>query len=113
LTQPAWCIDDGRVNGQLVVDSLELDAALQRDPADRGIDTSLAGFKYNNGFWAHEIAANVGCPGELWVPFMSGFGGISVLLLPNDTVYYVWSDNDTYQWMDAAQESHAIRSLCP
>ena len=106
-------MDNGQINGLAVIDRFELDAALQRDPLDRGINTSTAGFKYNNGFWAHEIASDVSCSGELWVPFMSGYGGISVLLLPNDTVYYVWSDNDTYLWMDAAQESHAIRSLCP
>lgn len=106
-------VDDGRIGGQLAVDAFELDAALQRDPADRGIDTSIADFKYNNGFWAHEIAADLGCPGEVWVPFMSGYGGITVLLLPNDTSYYVFSDDDTYLWMDAALESHAIRSLCP
>ncbi|MEJ8567990.1 choice-of-anchor D domain-containing protein [Elongatibacter sediminis] len=106
-------MDDGRVNGQLVVDSFELDAALQRDPSDRGIDTSATGFKYNNGFWAHDIAPETGCSGDLWIPFMSGFGGITVLLLPNDTVYYVWSDDDTYLWEDAAIESHQIRSMCP
>lgn len=105
-------VDDGMVDGQMLVDNDELNAALQRNPDDRGLEP-LTDFKYNNGFWAHEIKSNIGCTSDVWVPFMSGFGGITVLLLPNDTAYYVFSDDDTYLWMKAAQESHRIRSLCP
>ncbi len=105
-------VDDGHINGTPMLDAAELDAAMQRNPSDRGLDP-LTDYKYNNGFWAHEISSNVGCSGELWVPFMSGYGGITVLLLPNDTTYYYFSDDDTYYWMDAAVESHLIRSLCP
>ncbi len=85
---------------------------MRRDQSDCGLDP-LDGFKYNNGFWAHEIKAFIGCPQDVWVPFMSGYGGITVLMLPNGTAYYVFSDNDSFLWMDAAQESHAMRSLCP
>lgn len=105
-------IDDGKIAGQALLSSKELNAAMQRNPRDRGVDP-LPGFKYNNGFWAHEIKANISCRNDTWVPFMSGYGGISVLLLPNGTTYYMFSDNDTYLWMKAAQESHHIRSLCP
>lgn len=90
----------------------QLDAALQKNPSDRGLDP-LADYKYNNGFWAHEISGNLsGCSGDVWLPFMSGYGGISVLILPNDSVYYYFSDDDEYLWMDAAVEAHGIRSLC-
>jgi len=105
-------VDSGRVNGEMLLDQFEFDAAMQRDPSDRGLN-SLDDFKYNNGFWAHEIKAFIGCPQDVWVPFMSGYGGITVLMLPNGTAYYVFSDDDTFLWMDAAQESHAMRSLCP
>ncbi len=105
-------VDDGKVDGNLLVDGYELDAALQRVPSDRGLDP-LADFKYNNGFWAHEIQSNISCSSDVWVPFMSGYGGITVLLLPNDTAYYMFSDDATFVWMKAAQESHRIRSLCP
>jgi hypothetical protein len=105
-------VDDGRINGQLTVNAFELEAALQRDAADRGLEP-LAGYRYNNGFWARNIKSVLGCATDVWVPFMSGFGGITVLLLPNDTAYYLFSDNDTFAWLKAAQESHAIRSLCP
>ncbi|HEY8569938.1 choice-of-anchor D domain-containing protein [Microbulbifer sp.] len=100
-------------SSQSVLDQAQLDAALQRDAADRGLQP-LADYKYNNGFWAHEVSSDMsGCSAPLWLPFMSGYGGISILILPNNTVYYYFSDADEYLWMDAAQESHNIRSLCP
>jgi len=43
---------------------------------------------------------------------MSGFGGITVLLLPNDMVYYYFSDNNTYVWLEAAVEAAKIRPIC-
>lgn len=99
-------------NNQSVLNQAQLDAALQKAPADRGLEP-LSNYKYNNGFWAHDISGNIaGCSGDLWMPFMSGYGGISVLILPNNTLYYYFGDDDEYLWMDAAQESHAIRSLC-
>lgn len=94
-----------------MLDSTQLNAAMQRTPADRGT-VPLADYYYNNGFWAHNAQTGLGCSNATWIPFMSGFGGITVLLLPNDTVYYYFSDNDTYLWMEAAQESAKIRSLC-
>ncbi len=98
---------------QAVFDQTQLDAALQRTPTDRGLEPLTGGYRYNNGFWAHEISANLpGCSGERWIPFMSGYGGITVLILPNGTLYYYFSDDDTYLWMDAAVASHGIRSLC-
>jgi hypothetical protein len=105
-------MDDGMINGQATFDANEFNAAMQRDPSDRGLDP-LADFKYNNGLWAHEIKTNINCSSDVWVPFMSGYGGISVMLFPNDTVYYMFSDDDTYLWMDAAQESNQIQSMCP
>ncbi len=105
-------VDDGKLNGTQMVNAAQLNAALQRTPSDRGLDP-LANFKYNNGMWAHEIKSNLGCSSDTWVPFMSGYGGITVLMLPNDTTYYMFSDNDTYLWMKAAVESNLIRNYCP
>jgi hypothetical protein len=98
---------------QTVLDPAQLDAALQRNPAQRGL-TPLPGFRYNNGFWAHDIGTRLpGCNGEIWVPFLSGYGGITLLLLPNGSAYYYVSDDEIPLWMDAALEAHRIRSLCP
>ena len=104
-------IDSGSIDGQQMLDAAQLNAALQRS-SDTGT-VPLADYRYNNGFWAHNIAGKLsGCSGAQWIPFLSGFGGITVVLLPNDSVYYYFSDNDTYYWLEAAQEAHGIRSLC-
>lgn len=97
---------------QSVLHQGQLDAALQKNPADRGL-APLTNYRYNNGFWAHEVSGNMsGCSADLWLPFMSGYGGISLLVLPNNSVYYYFADDDEYLWMDAAVEAHKIRSLC-
>lgn len=106
-------VDNGSIGGLAVLDPALLSASMQKDPSDRGIDVPLTDpFKYNNGFWAHEIKADVNCANDTWVPFMSGYGGITVLMLPNNTTYYNFSDNDTFFWVDAAIESNGIRSIC-
>ena len=105
-------IDDGEISGQQMLDRTELDAALQRNNRDIGT-VPLAGYRYNNGFWAHNVAGNLdGCSGDQWIPFLSGYGGITVVLLPNDSVYYYFSDNDTYYWLEAVQQAHQIQSAC-
>ncbi len=103
-------IDNGVINGQPMLDSAELDAALQRNASDRGL-VPKSGYYYNNGFWAKDLSADTGCS-NLYVPFMSGYGGITVALLPNNSVYYYFSDNDEFLWSSAAVESHNIRSFC-
>jgi len=104
-------LDHGVINGQPMLDSAQLNAAMQRTPLDRGL-TPLYGYQYNNGFWAHEISGNLACVNEVWVPFMSGYGGISIVMLPNGSSYYFFSDNDTYSWMKAAVEANKIRNFC-
>ena len=104
-------IDAGAIGGSALLDRALFDAAMQRNVDDRGT-VPLADFRYNNGFWAHNVQQGLGCSNPTWVPFMSGFGGITVLLLPNDTVYYYFSDNDSHLWMDAARQSAKIRSIC-
>ncbi|SHH95483.1 choice-of-anchor D domain-containing protein [Ferrimonas marina] len=103
--------DDGKINGQAMFDSALFEAAMQRDSSDRGL-APLTDYYYNNGFWAHEVKSLVSCSNDTWVPFMSGYGGITVLLLPNGTSYYYFSDNDTYLWASAAAESNSLRAFC-
>jgi hypothetical protein len=70
------------------------------------------GLDYRNGFWAAEASSWVDCDEEVWIPFMSGFGGITVALLPNDTVYYYFSDSGSFRWAEAVIEAHAMRPIC-
>lgn len=111
MAKIGWFLATGS-RAQSVLDQVQLDAALQRDPQDRGL-VPLPGFRYNNGFWAYEIGAKLpGCKDEAWVPFMSGYGGLTLLVLPNGSAYYYVSDDDSPLWLDAAREAHKIRSLC-
>jgi hypothetical protein len=104
--------ENGVVSGSRVLDLALFEAALQRSQTDRGLEP-VPGYRYNNGFWAKDVSTDVGCEEPLWVPFMSGYGGITVLLLPNGIIYYYFSDNDEFAWLEALRAADSIRSLCP
>ena len=68
---------------------------------------------YNNGIWSAKFEKDIfGCKDDLYVPFMSGFGGITVVLLPNSMLYYYISDNYTFSWYPAVYAAHKIKPLC-
>ena len=102
-------------NGQAVrqqVDITLLDGALQRNSDDRGLPAMAGSFYYNNGFWAYPDFPSRSCSTPINLPFMLGYGGINVVLMPNQTVYYYFSDNGQFSWLDAARESDRIIPFC-
>ena len=99
--------------GDNLLDPAMRSAALQLDPSDRGMITGPAGtLRYNNGFWAFKAEQLPGCKEPQYVPFMSGFGGISVVLMPNGVTYYYFSDNDEYRFRRAIGEASRVRGFC-
>ena len=107
---------NGILDGNQLLEPSMLAAALQRNPDDRGLNTSgFPIFKYNNGFWAKSWtpseARQYKC--SFWTPFMSGYGGITVVLMPNGSIYYYFSDNNEFSWYDAVEESNKISPMCP
>ena len=102
----------GELDGQPVTNGPELSAALQRSESDTGLAAPSPDFRYNNGVWAWNAAASLGCKAPLWIPFMSGFGGISVVLIPNGAVYYYFSDNNDFRWARALREADKLSPLC-
>ncbi len=104
---------DGKINGVQVLEPTQLNAALQRDPSDRGLATAGDPFMYNNGFWAREFttADNAAFTTPFYVPFMSGFGGITVVMMPNCTTFWRVSDNAEYTWASIVSESQKIDSM--
>lgn len=106
-------VDGGAVGGSQILDPMGLAASLQQDPADRGYATTgSVPFMYNNGFWAKQFTSADGLACDVWVPFASGYGGITVALLPNGVTYYYFSDNFEYSWSDAVTEiDRSIASL--
>lgn len=102
----------GRIDGEAWLDEALLAAALQQDPDDRGrpaIDDSL---RYRAGFWAYNAGTYLGCNHDVWIPSMSGYGGLSVALIPNGQVYFYISDGREFAWRRAAAQSFAIQPYC-
>ncbi|MFF2276176.1 hypothetical protein [Agromyces sp. NPDC058126] len=107
-------VDDGVAGGNQVLHPGILDATMQRDPSNRGIvTTGSVPFHYNNAFWARDFSSadNSAFTTPFSVPFMSGFGGISVVLMPNGSSYYVFSDNNEFAWSNAVVQSNKLAPM--
>jgi len=105
-------IDDGMVNGEALVDRALLAASLQERHDDRGLPAPNEDFLYNNGFWAWDAAEALGCNAPVWTPFMSGYGGIAVVLMPNDLIFYYVSDNAEFSWARAVRAANEQKAMC-
>ncbi len=103
---------EGRLGQEALLDARMVRAALQRDPGDPGYRTQEPGFRYNNGVWAWDIAGYAGCKEPAYIPYMSGFGGITVAMPPNGAVYYYVSDGGTFRWARAVVETNRLGSVC-
>ena len=102
----------GIIGGKPLLDPAMLQSALQLDPSNRGLVADGEAFRYRNGFWAWDATKYLGCARQTLIPFMSGFGGITVALFPNNTAYYYFSDGGVFAWGRAARESNRIRKFC-
>lgn len=94
------------------LDAQELAKALQMNGGNFGVNAAK-NTNYQHAFWAWNAQSVLSCEQEVWIPFMSGFGGITVAMLPNNTVYYYFSDDHNYLWRDAVLQANAISPLCP
>jgi len=108
--------DNGIANGTQLLQPDMLADSMQKDAADRGLDTTgTPVFKYNNGFWAKNMTPSefpqYSC--SFWVPFMSGYGGITVAMMPNGATYYYFSDNEEFSWYNAVHEANKLSPHCP
>lgn len=104
--------EGGQVGGDAWADPAMLAAALQRDPADRGLAAGSDVQRYQNGFWAWNAGPALGCASDVWIPALSGYGGITLALIPNGHVYAYVSDGREFAWRRAAVASHAIQPYC-
>jgi hypothetical protein len=111
-------IDRGRIHGRQILDPDMLDAAMQRVPGQRGLPvTSLeTTFRYQHSVWARNVQALLSCKTAVWVPFMSGYGGITVAMFPNGVIWYSVSDDGkiaSFDFANPAREINKIRHYCP
>jgi hypothetical protein len=107
-----FLVAGGHIGDRQVVDPAMLRAALQKDPAHPGLEASGPAFRYHYGVWAWNAAAYLGCSEPAWIPFMSGYGGIIVAMLPDGIIYYYFSDGGAYAWAHAAREADRIHPFC-
>jgi len=103
---------DGRLNEQEVLDRDLFDAIKQRIPGDPGMQAEMQRIRYNNGFRSFDVADLLGCEKPTWLVTMSGVGGINIVLMPNNTAYYYFSDGNVHRYLHAVHESHKIRPMC-
>ena len=107
-----WLADDAPSAEGPGLDRTLLDEALQRRPDHRGLIAFPPNYRYQHGFWARNIAPVVGCAHEVWVPFMSGFGGITVAMMPNGVTFYYFGDDQQFDWTRAITVSNTVKALC-
>ena len=106
-------VDGGKVASEPMLDGAMLRRAMQRDPQQRGMMAGSPGFDYVDGVWGRNLAPVLKCASPAWTPFMSGFGGISIVMLPNGVQYYYFGDSQVWDWSPAAIEINKIRPVCP
>ena len=95
-----------------LVDRAMLNAALQREPATPGLSAGAEPLRYKNGFWAWNAQVALSCPTPVWIPMMSGFGGVIIAVMPNGVTYYYFSDGGDFAWARAARAADAVSPLC-
>jgi hypothetical protein len=98
--------------GETLLAPAQLAAAMQRAPDDAGLTATDQTFRYNNGFWAWNAQSALACGHPVWIPFMSGFGGIIVAFMPNGLTYYYFSDGGEYRWARAARAADRLAPMC-
>ncbi len=104
--------DGGQIDGKQVLDARLLDLALQRVAGHHGfVVQAFPDFRFQLGFWARDVAPLLGCKQPTWIPFMSGYGGISVVMYPNGVVYYNVSDSGSpaaFNWGPSAAIARTV-----
>ena len=112
----------GMIDGKQVLEPTRLKESLFRtaDPTSVSLpvpwsETHVQNtYRYHNYFWARHMTTaefpQYDC--DFWVPIMSGYGGNSVLLLPNGATFYIFSDGDEWDWFGAVNEINKIAPFC-
>ena len=105
--------DRGVINGQQVLDEAIMDDMLIKG-GDLGLETYGSESRYLNGVWTYDMGqrATPLCPTGSWVSYMSGYGGIGVVMFPNGAVYYYVSDSAAYAFGSAEIEINKLSSVC-
>jgi len=102
----------GQVNHKPYLDPRLLAEAMQKASPGGGFTALAPSLRYRHGFWSRNVGPLIGCGHPVWAAYLSGFGGISVVMFPNDVQFYAFNDDNHFDWAAAAPEIDKIRSLC-
>lgn len=100
----------GQIHGEQILHPGLLAGALQGNPHDRGVDRP--GGKYNDAFWADHFTVSEGFGCAFYAPYMAGYSGNIVALLPNGVTYYYFSDHRDFNWHAVVREVNKILPMC-
>jgi hypothetical protein len=126
----------GQIRGQQILEPTRLAEALFRSPTvdragvpvlghsphsalgemvrDKNSELMDNSRRYAHGFWGRRIAhtefPEFGC--DFWISLMNGYGGNSVLLLPNGVTFYVFSDGYEFPWAQPLSLAGKLAPLC-
>jgi hypothetical protein len=116
--------NNGVINGTQVLDPAREDDSMVRT-SNLGLVAPDSGFytgtppvantnHYNNDYWTKYWTTTefptFTC--NFWISYMSGYGGNTVLLLPNNAVYYIFSDGSEFYWNDAVTQINLVKPMC-
>jgi len=103
----------GRHDGTQILSAGKLDEALRRT-GPPGLstlrNTRYGDQRYHLSFWSIPYRTELGCRFE--IPFMLGYGGNFVVLLPNGVSAFRFADGNTYDPETMILAGEAIRPFC-
>jgi len=105
--------DGGVIDGQQVLDAAIMDDMLLKS-GELGLETYGSESTYINTVWTYDMGQRSSpiCPAGSWVSYMSGYGGIGIVMFPNGAIFYFVSDSDAYAFGGAESELHKLGDIC-
>jgi len=100
------------INSTTMLNSGQLALVLQKERSTTAIKTNYDFIHYQHGFWRQNVSELLNCTTETWLPYMLGYGGISMVLASNEIQYYYFSDSDQYIWREAIKTLNTISPIC-
>lgn len=107
--------DHGKIGDQQVLDAAMLKATMQQGPSHRGLPVASLekNFRYQHSAWARNVQSLIACKQPTWVPFMSGYGGITVAMFPNGVIWYSVADDGKVASFNFAKPAREINKFWP
>ena len=103
----------GRHGGVQILSAAKLDEALYRTSAT-GLSvlrlSRFGDYRYHLSFWSVPYVTELGC--RFHIPFMAGYGGNFVVLLPNGTSAFRFADGNTFDIETMILAGEAVRPFC-